>query len=351
MIEQSPPASALRALLIADIRGYTPYTVEHGDQASKALVQRFQQGVREAIGDEGVAIQFQKGDECLCVFPSAHAALQAAVALRQRFEGDAGIGEHIPVGMGLSEGEVAETEGRYEGMAIIIASRLCGVAEVGQALADERIAAVAASTPGVRVVPRGERYLKGIASPVQIYAVFGADENTEPSLAERVLVAVAEYQNRSERNFHIGIPNFTLVLPTMLEMDEQSEEWIMARDAVDESVREGLIVHGGSNAIRLTGQGWHRVQGRVPGSERDSETIQAIVAAWRDPSVIKQQQRWIPMDNVYERMHRAWDKYAALNDVERLYDQGLLDRPKEQQAVWVRPKKPACDLVEKSGPA
>lgn len=342
-----PPPSALCALLIVDIRGYTAYTVEHGDQASKALVHRFQQGVRAAIGDEGVTIQFQKGDECLCVFLSARAALQAAVALRQRFEGDAGIGEHIPVGMGLSEGEVAETEGHYEGMAIIIASRLCGVAEVGQALADERIAAVAGSTPGVRVVPRGERYLKGIASPVKIYAVFGADENTEPSLSERVLVAIAEHQKGSEKNFHTGIPNFTFVLRTAFGMDEQSEEWMMASDAVDESVREGLIVRGGSNAIRLTSQGWHRVQGRVPGSERDSETIQAIVAAWRDPSVPKQQ-RWISMDNVYERMHRAWDIYTALNDVERLYDQGLLDRPKEKKAVWVRPKQPACDLVEKS---
>ncbi len=82
-----------------------------------------------------------------------------------------------------------------------------------------------------------------------------------------------------------------------------------------------------------------------------SETIQAIVAAWRDPSVIKQQQRWISMDNVYERMHRPWDIYAALNDVERLYDHGLLDRVEAQQAVWVRPKQRAFDLVEKSGPA
>ena len=39
----------MRSFLIADIRGYTSYTAEHGDKATSRLAQEFAQIVAEGI--------------------------------------------------------------------------------------------------------------------------------------------------------------------------------------------------------------------------------------------------------------------------------------------------------------
>ena len=100
--EQAPLASALarvqdserrspdqtgeeiRTFLIADVRGYTHFTQERGDEAAARLASRFAEIVREQVqAREGSVIEL-RGDEALAVFRSPRQAIRAAVELQAR---------------------------------------------------------------------------------------------------------------------------------------------------------------------------------------------------------------------------------------------------------------------------
>src|ERR1044071_9181762 len=85
-------AVGVRTFLIADVRGYTRYSDEHGDEAASALVRRFAEFATDAVAARGGEVIELRGDEALCVFPSARPAVGGAVELqrrvRERIEGE-----------------------------------------------------------------------------------------------------------------------------------------------------------------------------------------------------------------------------------------------------------------------
>ena len=80
-----PSETELRTFLIADIRGYTTYTREHGDEAAAALAARFAALVDEVVTARDGFLLELRGDEALVVFVSARKALRAAIDLQARF--------------------------------------------------------------------------------------------------------------------------------------------------------------------------------------------------------------------------------------------------------------------------
>src|SRR5436190_10188913 len=101
--EVSTSPSGLRTFLIADIRGYTRFTQEHGDEAAARLAARFAALVREGVAAREGRVTELRGDEALAVFGSARQALRAALDLQARFaqEVDAEPALPLKVGMGL----------------------------------------------------------------------------------------------------------------------------------------------------------------------------------------------------------------------------------------------------------
>jgi class 3 adenylate cyclase len=67
---------AIRTFLIADIRGYTAFTREHGDEAAAVLASRFAEIVREGVEARDGDLAELRGDEALAVFGSARLALR-----------------------------------------------------------------------------------------------------------------------------------------------------------------------------------------------------------------------------------------------------------------------------------
>jgi class 3 adenylate cyclase len=62
---------AVQTFLIADVRGYTRFTVEYGDEAAAQLARQFAAITREILSaHEGEVIEL-RGDEALAVFSSA----------------------------------------------------------------------------------------------------------------------------------------------------------------------------------------------------------------------------------------------------------------------------------------
>ena len=107
----------IRTFLIADVRGYTRFTQERGDEAAARLATRFAELARETIEASGGTLVELRGDEALAVFESARQALRAAAELQERFVAETVADPSLPlaVGIGLDVGEAVRVDGGYRG--------------------------------------------------------------------------------------------------------------------------------------------------------------------------------------------------------------------------------------------
>jgi class 3 adenylate cyclase len=69
--------SDIRAFLIAEVRDYTRFSQERGDEEATRLVGRFARLTRQAVEPRGGRVIELRGDEALAVFGSARQALRA----------------------------------------------------------------------------------------------------------------------------------------------------------------------------------------------------------------------------------------------------------------------------------
>ena len=179
---EGPSSAPIRTFLIADMRGYTRFTQEQGDEAAGRLAAEFARLSRFAVAShEGEVIEL-RGDEALCVFESARQALRAAVELQTRFRrrDDDRPAFPLPIGIGLDAGEAAPTEGGYRGGALNTASRLCSLAGPGEILATETVVSLARRLEGIRFVERRPVRLKGFEKPVRVIEVRSERELPRP---------------------------------------------------------------------------------------------------------------------------------------------------------------------------
>jgi class 3 adenylate cyclase/transcriptional regulator with XRE-family HTH domain len=187
-----PPATLpVQTFLIGDMRGYTHFTLEHGDEAAARLAARFAVLAREVVAAHGGWVVELRGDEALCVFASTRQALRAAVELQSRFAAESAADPTLPlaVGMGLDAGEAIPLEGGYRGAALNLAARLCALAGPGEVLASEAVVHLARRVEGLAYRERAPVRLKGFAEPVRLHQVVPAAQPTPPALADTVVSA------------------------------------------------------------------------------------------------------------------------------------------------------------------
>jgi YVTN family beta-propeller protein len=189
MAESSPPESAptdaaVRTFLIADVRGYTRFTQEQGDEAAGELAAAFAELAREAVVSCGGEVIELRGDEALSVFGSARQALRAAVELQTRFRRRTANGPAfpLPIGIGLDAGEAVPVEGGYRGGPLNTAARLCSLAGPGEILATDTVVKLARRLEGIRFVARRPVRLKGLDEAVRVIEV--VPETPLPPLPE-----------------------------------------------------------------------------------------------------------------------------------------------------------------------
>ena len=173
------PASAeaatatLRTFLIADVRGYTRFTQEQGDEAGASVARRFAVLARHGITAYGGELVELRGDEALGAFHSARDALRAAVELQRLFRTSSEEGPALPlgVGIGIDAGEAVQVEGGYRGGALNLAARLCSRARGGEILVTETIVSLARQVGGIRFEDRGTERFKGLDDAVPVIEV------------------------------------------------------------------------------------------------------------------------------------------------------------------------------------
>jgi DNA-binding NarL/FixJ family response regulator/class 3 adenylate cyclase len=174
-------STGMKAFLIADVRGYSLFTAEHGDKASAALVESFARRTKSVVAAwDGRVVEF-RGDEALAVFDSPRAAIHAAVELQAAYV--AGDGGSIPVGIGLDAGEAVPVRQGFRGGALNVASRLCGLAAAGEVLATAEVTHLAGSTEGVTFQDRGEVRVKNVPHAIRLVRI--VPEHDDPAGVSR----------------------------------------------------------------------------------------------------------------------------------------------------------------------
>jgi branched-chain amino acid transport system substrate-binding protein len=175
-------AVGVRTFLIADLRGYTRYSDEYGDEAASSLARRFAAIAGDAVSARGGELIELRGDEALCVFVSARSAVRGAVELQRRAREMADGEPALPlgVGIGLDAGEAVATAGGYRGRALNVAARLCSLAKGGEILASETVAHLAGRHDEAHYVPRRPTTVKGVAEPIRFVEVLPTAELPPP---------------------------------------------------------------------------------------------------------------------------------------------------------------------------
>ncbi len=169
----TPLTASILVFLIADVRGYTHFTQEHGDDAAARLTTTFAELAQAAVEQWDGRLVEIRGDEALAVFGSARQALRAALEIQARCAAVSLAQPDLPleVGIGLDVGEATPVEAGYRGAALNRAARLCSVARAGETLVSTGVAYVAPLVEGVSYLAHGVEQLKGFAEPTPILLV------------------------------------------------------------------------------------------------------------------------------------------------------------------------------------
>ena len=158
-----------RGFLFADLRGYTDFVEQRGAAAAAELLTRYRALARAAIGRFGGAEIKTEGDSFYVVFDSVSNAVRCGLAIVADAQGAAD--EPIRVGVGIHAGETTEADGGYVGSPVNIAARICAQAGPGEVLVSETVRALTTTVLPVQFKSRGRRQLKGIAEPIELFAV------------------------------------------------------------------------------------------------------------------------------------------------------------------------------------
>jgi predicted ATPase/class 3 adenylate cyclase/Tfp pilus assembly protein PilF len=172
------PATQFLAFLIADVRGYTSFTVEHGTPAGARLARKFAELSKELVAARGGEVIELRGDEALAIFADPRQALYAAAEMQERFRREIEEDPSLPlnVGIGVDAGDVVPVEGGYRGLALNLAARLCSLAKAGEVYATEGIVHLSDRLDGYVYVERGRVALKGFSDLVRVIQVLPEGE-------------------------------------------------------------------------------------------------------------------------------------------------------------------------------
>jgi ABC-type transport system substrate-binding protein/class 3 adenylate cyclase len=178
----------IQTFLIADVRGYTLFAQEHGDEAAGRLAERFAAVTTQVIEARGGTVLELRGDEALCIFSTTRRAIRAAIDLQARFLAETQSDPTLPlsVGVGIDTGEAVPAAGGFRGRALNLAARLCGSARAGEILVTREALHMAGRMDGIQVEDRGLASFKGIPEPVGVIRVTGEAEDPARWFADHI---------------------------------------------------------------------------------------------------------------------------------------------------------------------
>lgn len=175
------------SVVVCDLRGFTAYARERDSHQVMDVLQDYYAIVGDVAGRHGGTVKDHAGDGVLILVgaPIAnknHARDAAQMAIELMEKAQSFLQQTAPelgMGIGVATGKVTvgaiRGAGRYEyvavGSAVNLAARLCGRADDGEVLVDQRTCAVVRDDPRTRAQERLPERLKGFPDAVPVYAL------------------------------------------------------------------------------------------------------------------------------------------------------------------------------------
>lgn len=171
------PLGATVTIAFSDIRGFTEYTEQHGDEAAYRVLQQHNGVVRNQVDLFGGHVVKTQGDSFMVAFPTARSAIQCAVAIQRALAStQTEPGTRIALGIGINTGEPIREGSDFFGGPVNLAARICAAAGPGQIFVSETTRYVTGRIEAVDFLDRGLRDLKGFQEPQRLYEVRWAGE-------------------------------------------------------------------------------------------------------------------------------------------------------------------------------
>jgi TolB-like protein/class 3 adenylate cyclase/tetratricopeptide (TPR) repeat protein len=158
----------LAAIMFTDIVGYTAL-MARDEEAARSARDRHEEVVRPLVGRyHGEWIE-RTGDETLSSFRSALDAVNCALAIQAALQGD----PELRVRIGIHQGDVTFDAGGVSGDGVNVAARVRPLAEAGGICISDEVHHSLQGQPDLELESLGERELKHIGRPVEVFAVKG----------------------------------------------------------------------------------------------------------------------------------------------------------------------------------
>jgi DNA-binding NarL/FixJ family response regulator/class 3 adenylate cyclase len=168
--------------LFSDIEGSTELLRRLRDRYGDVLADH-QRLLRDAFEEAGGTEIDTQGDSFFVAFRKARDAVIAAVAAQRALQAHDWPDEgDVRVRIGIHTGEASVSEGRYHGLAVHRAKRICDAGHGGQILLSQtshQLLDDEDDLPGCSLLDLGARRLKDFDRPVGIYQLRAADLPTE----------------------------------------------------------------------------------------------------------------------------------------------------------------------------
>ena len=171
------PLGATVTIAFSDIRGFTEYTDQFGDEAAYRVLQQHNGVVRNQVDLFGGHVVKTQGDSFMIAFPTARSAIQCAVAIQRTLtSAQTEPGTRIALGIGINTGEPIRERGDFFGGPVNLAARICAAAGPSQIFVSETTRYVTGRIESVEFLDRGLHDLKGFQEAQRLYEVRWTDE-------------------------------------------------------------------------------------------------------------------------------------------------------------------------------
>ncbi len=153
------------AVVFTDLEGFTRYTARSGDDAALALLAEHHRVIGPIVRSRGGRVVKRLGDGLMLSFPSAEAAVLAALELVDVPPAP------LRLRAGVHTGEAVVTPDDLIGHDVNVAARVAASARGGQVVATIAVRDVAGELHGVRFGRARRRSFKGVGEAVSICTV------------------------------------------------------------------------------------------------------------------------------------------------------------------------------------
>ena len=191
------PLSGTVTVLFTDVAGSTEMIGRVGDASGERILVDHLNHLRDVLINHGGQEIKPTGDGLMVAFRGSLDAINCAIAMQQDAEWQGrNSNERLGLKIGIHAGEGTPKDGDYYGLWVVVAKRLCEVAQGGQILTSELVRQLVGPRTDQELRPLGEFELKGIPEPVPVVEVsWDAVEQPTPKNAEKILMVDDEEAN------------------------------------------------------------------------------------------------------------------------------------------------------------